>query len=163
MEYRESILEYLLNQTKELKRQRQLYEQQLARKAQEEQTKESNEKLRELDNFAAVQDVSGIVKRKASEIEVQSSYMESRKKKIDDTDSSVKKEELKRVSPWVVDFTPEAKEADIPEPPKCPPSPFSGRPLKAKDLVPVNLEKESSTAGAGTAGAVRFICPVSRF
>jgi hypothetical protein len=155
-------LEYLLTQTKELKRQRQLYEQQLAGRAQEDVAKATEQKQQELQNFTALQDASGLVKRKASEIEVQSSYMESRKKKIDDTDDVTKKEQLKRVSPWVVDFIPTAKEADIPEPPKCPPSPFTKRPLRAKDLIPIQIERESN-GGAGTAGSVKFICPVSRY
>ena len=42
-------------------------------------------------------------KRKSSD---NNSYFESRKKFIDDTDKSVKLQELKKVSPWIPQFTP---------------------------------------------------------
>lgn len=59
-------------------------------------------------------------------------------------------------------------EVTVKAPPKRPGSPMTGRPLRAKDLVPVDLEREkksssSSSSGGGDAdGPVRFICPVSR-
>jgi hypothetical protein len=44
---------------------------------------------------------------------------------------------------------------------------MTGRPLRAKDLVPVDLEREKQGGDAGAAseadGTVRFICPVSRY
>jgi nitric oxide synthase-interacting protein len=158
---REAILEYLLKKTKELKHLQHQYELQSAKRREEELQRLKDDKSRMAAQFAESQDVTGIAKRKASEIEQERSYMESRKKKIDDTDAAVKKEELKRISPWVVDFTPSADDAEIKEPPKRPSSPFSGRPLRAKDLIPVNLERESEDS-SGSSGTVRFICPVSR-
>lgn len=52
-------------------------------------------------------------------------------------------------------------------PPRRPCSPMTGRPLRAKDLVPVDLEREKQSGGSGDSeaeadGPVRFICPVSR-
>jgi nitric oxide synthase-interacting protein len=157
---REAIIEYLLNKTKELKNLQQQFELQNIKRREEELDKLKEDKSRELAQFTESQDVTGIAKRKASEVEVERSYMVSRKKKIDDTDAEVKKEELKRISPWVVDFTPSAAEAEIKEPPKRPPSPFSGQPLRAKDLIPVNLEREPTQSSSSS--SVRFICPVSR-
>lgn len=40
-------------------------------------------------------------------------------------------------------------------PPKRPLSPYSGRPLRTKDLVPVTLTKEAP-------GSDKYICPVTR-
>ena len=56
----------------------------------------------------------------------------------------MKLEQLKQVSPWIVQFTPSADAKALTEPPKRPPSPFSGKPLRAKDLLPVNLVRNSS-------------------
>lgn len=158
---REAILEYLLLKTKGIKQQQQEFEFQATRHRDDESEKQRVNKAREIANFTDSQDVAGITKRKISEVESKQCYMESRKKIIDDTDPLLKKEQLRRISPWIVDFTPTAKAAEIKEPPKRSSSPFSGRPLRAKDLIPVNLERERA-ADSGAAGIVRFICPVSR-
>ena len=159
---REAILEYLLLKTKDLKNQQRLYEDQQHNDEREQRLQLNQQKSLEITNFAETQDVGGIAKRKASEIESKLSYMESRKKVIDDTDSSVKREQLKKISPWIVDFTPTAKDARVKIPPRRPSSPFSGQPLRTKDLIPVNLEREEVDATSGDAGSMRFICPVSR-
>ena len=53
------------------------------------------------------------------------------------------REDLGRVSHWLPMFTPDMEEKrGMIEPPKRPPSPFSSSPLRAKDLVSVNLERE---------------------
>lgn len=158
---REAILEYLLLKTKDIKQQQQQYEQQIARHRNEDMDKQRLDKAHQISTFTESQDVAGIAKRKASEMEYQNSYMASRIKKIDDTDPLLKKELLRKISPWVVEFTPTAAAAEIKEPPKRPASPFSGRPLRVKDLTPVNLEREKAE-DAGASGLVRFICPVSR-
>eukprot|EP00596_Hydrurales_sp_CCMP1899_P002719 CAMPEP_0119037342 /NCGR_PEP_ID=MMETSP1177-20130426/5664_1 /TAXON_ID=2985 /ORGANISM="Ochromonas sp, Strain CCMP1899" /LENGTH=271 /DNA_ID=CAMNT_0006998511 /DNA_START=147 /DNA_END=962 /DNA_ORIENTATION=- len=158
---REAILEYLLMKTKDIKHQQQQFESQKYKSVEDETERLRLEKIRQISSFTESQDVSGIAKRKATEIETQQSYMESRKKKIDDAAPSEKKEALKKICPWIVDFTPNAAPAEIKEPPKRPASPFSGRPLRVKDLMPVNLERERKE-DAGRSGIVRFICPVSR-
>ena len=158
---REAILEYLLLKTKGIKQQQEQFELQATRRKDEESENLRAEKALQVASFADSQDVAGITKRKISEVESKISYMESRKKIIDDTAPSLKKEQLRKISPWIVDFTPTAKAAEIKEPPKRPSSPFSGRPLRVKDLIPVNLERERAV-DLGAAGVVRFICPVSR-
>jgi nitric oxide synthase-interacting protein len=87
-------------------------------------------------------------------------YQISRKKVIDDTESSEKLEQLRKVSPWIPQFTPQAKETEIKEPPRRPPSPCSGRPLRSKDLIPLQLIRESGSEN--TSGVVRYLCPVTR-
>jgi nitric oxide synthase-interacting protein len=159
---REAILEYLLNKTKELKQQSKAREEQQAEKALAEEKVEIESQAKKRDDFVASQGVGDIVKRQNTEKEAASSYMNSRKRTIDDTDTSTKLEQLRQVSPWIVQFTPEAAAAEIKEPPKRPPSPFSGRPLRTKDLMPVDLVKETDGDSKGSAGTKRFICPVSR-
>ena len=88
-----------------------------------------------------------------------STYFDSRKKFIDDTDSSVKIQELKKVSPWIPQFTPTA-EVIIKEPMKRPESPFSGKPLRSKDLIPIHLVREDGKSE--NSSIVRFVCPVTR-
>ena len=158
---REAILEYLLLKTKGIKLQQAQYEFQVSCRREDENLKDRAEEKLQITNFTESQDVGGITKRKSTEVESKQSYMESRKKRFDDTCPILKKEQLKKVSPWIVDFTPSAKKADITEPAKRPSSPFSGRPLRTKDLIPVNLLRESAE-NAGAEGLVRFICPVSR-
>ena len=105
--------------------------------------------------------VRSVIKRKASELEDKQSYMSSRSRVIDDTDMKDKIDQLRQVAPWVPQFTPEAKDSLIPPPPRRPSSPMTGQPIRVKDLIPVNMERESSSSKA-TEGAVRFMCPVSR-
>ena len=165
---REALLEYLLAKTKELKEQGLLYEQQNARKLEEVNRKERDEISRQVSSFVDTQEIGGITKRKASEMETKESYLESRKKLIDDTDAVTKKEQLKKISPWIVDFIPTAADAEIKIPPKRPPSPCTGAPLRSKDLIPIDLIREtsssssSSSSSSDTNGTIRFICPVTR-
>ena len=169
---REALLEYLLFQTKELKQQQHAFDQQTSRRREDAIINEEQERSRGVASFVDTQDISGLTKRKASETEISRGYMESRKKIFDDTDDVTKKEQLKRISPWIVDFTPDAGDATIKAPPKRPPSPFSGRPLRSKDLIPVDLVREtdttigssSSSSGSSSSngGTVKFICPVTR-
>lgn len=72
---------------------------------------------------------------------------------------------LKQISPWIPMFTPEAAPAELKAPPKRPASPMTGRPLRAKDLTPIDLiveDTSNSNGGASSDGSVKFICPVSR-
>ena len=97
----------------------------------------------------------------ASEGVDDSAYRKARKKLIDDTDISARLDELKKVSPWIPQFTPEAPAPVMKAPPpKRPPSPFSGAPLRSKDLISVQLVKEDSKDCSSS--VVKYICPVSR-
>lgn len=107
--------------------------------------------------------VKTTLKRKAedSSNEPVKGYIDrTRQKKIDDTDDSERRAQLSHSAPWAPQFTPQAKDAEIKEPPKRPPSPFSGRPLRSKDLIPIDLIKE--TDGSASSSVVKYLCPVSR-
>jgi hypothetical protein len=89
------------------------------------------------------------------------SYLEQRKRKIDDRDDAIKLAELQQVCPWIPQFTPQADASgQKAPPPKRPSSPFSGLPLRAKDLIPVNLVKESNESNQQS--TVRYMCSLTR-
>lgn len=100
-------------------------------------------------------------KRKLDVSEIADPNHATRKKYIDDTETEIRVAELQKVSPWVPQFTPAAEASKAKEPPKRPASPFSGRPLRAKDLIPINLIRETDDPSANSS-VVRYICPVSR-
>jgi hypothetical protein len=106
-------------------------------------------------------DVTSVGSKRKAETEVSSEYLDQRKKIIDDTAKEVKVEALKKVSPWIPQFTPEAKATSLKEPPKRPLSPFSNQPIRSKDLIPVTLIPESRET-TEVSGPVKFICPVTR-
>lgn len=154
---REFILEYLLTKSKEIKKQSKAFEEQEENRKKEEIKTQTENQIIELKEFEESQQGLLNTKRKANDNN--SAYFESRKKFIDDTDKSVKLQELKKVSPWIPQFTPNA-EVIIKEPIKRPSSPFSGKALRSKDLIPLNLVKEDGKSD--NSSIVRFVCPVTR-
>lgn len=159
---KESIIEYLLLKAQEQKRTAKLLKAQQDKEQNAEQKKLQDSQSNEIKKFTETQNgVDNVLKRKVQETDLESSnYLLSRKKMIDDTDKDTKMEALSKISPWVPQFTPAAAPEAIKEPPKRPPSPFSGRPLRSKDLIPIELTKEE----AGNTGGklMRYICPVTR-
>lgn len=118
-----------------------------------------------------VDGVERIVKRKSTEIEDQNSYMSSRKRVIDDTDHETRMNDLREINPWLPQFTPQAELSKLKKPSKRPASPMTSRPLRASDLIPINMHREvtpsdnvsTSTSTPSTdSTSVKFICPVSR-
>jgi len=165
---KEAIYEYLLQKGRDLKALAVLFEEQEARK---ERTKEDDKKLEErrhAEAFVATQEGVQSVGAGASlgakrERERESEHQASRKRVIDDTSTDDKLEQLKKMCPWLVQFTPSAKASEMKPPPKRPPSPFSGAPLKAKDLYTVDLRREENMEreDGGLEPTVHYLCPVS--
>jgi len=141
---KEAILEYLLSKTRDLKLLQVLYEEQCMRKLQEEEEAKETEYRAAAAQFVATQDgVQGIVvggNKDERSLYINSS---SRKKLIDDRSLDERVAELKAISPWLAQFTPSAKAKDLKAPPKRPPSPCSGQPLRAKDLFPIILARDA--------------------
>jgi nitric oxide synthase-interacting protein len=116
-----AILEYLLTKTQELKQQKHEFER-FQEKKQDEKSQEEEEKRK-----AKVQDFEQgqkVVSRKRQKVEVNP---------------------LKLTSYWLAEFQPEAVEPKSPgnAPPKRPSSPNSLRPLSRKDLIELNLKRNS--------------------
>lgn len=164
---RECILEYLLTKSRELKQLQRDFEAQKARLEQEVLLEERKVQEREVQSFLELNEGTGRTssnKRSNTEAfphETPCSDYETRRKKIiDDTDHDDKMEHLRKVSPWVPQFTPQARATLLEEPPKRPPSPNTGRPLRTKDLIPIHLERDPGTTSSSH--FVRYLCPVSR-
>jgi nitric oxide synthase-interacting protein len=117
---RAAILEYLLTKTQELKQQQQEYERWLAQ--QEHGTNEEDQKKR---------------KAQVEQFEDSQKVVASKKQKVEENP-------LKRTSYWLAEFQPETDEkAAVPPPPKRPPSPMSQQPLRRKDLIELDLKRNS--------------------
>lgn len=157
---REVILEYLLTKTRELKQLTKQYEEEQERLKQEQEEEMRKKVESELNKFAEnVDGVGGILKRKIDDtITVVNQNQERRLKLIDDTAREDKIADLRRVSPWIPQFTPETTKNQMKAPPKRPSSPMSGRPLRVADLIPVDLIRESQEDNLN----VKYICSVSR-
>ena len=89
-------------------------------------------------------------------------YFCMRKKKIDDSDHETRVTQLGQIAPWLPQFTPTAPQTEIKVTAKRPSSPFSGNPLRVKDLIPIDLMTEEAISISDIAGPQRFVCPVSR-
>mmetsp|Transcript_7106 Transcript_7106/g.8541 ORF Transcript_7106/g.8541 Transcript_7106/m.8541 type:complete len:158 (+) Transcript_7106:499-972(+) len=68
---------------------------------------------------------------------------------------------------WLPHLTPQAPTPDKQNqepPPKRPPSPITGTPLRMKDLIPISLHKSQTQKATTTCDAsdIRFLCHVSR-
>lgn len=117
-----AILEYLLMKTRQLKKEKEEYEA-WRRKCQTEQN-EKDQKKRKADVGA----------------------FEESQKVLSDKKPKVEDNPLKRTSYWLAEFQPE--EADNPNlslkiPKKRPPSPNSRKPLSKKDLILLNLRRNT--------------------
>ena len=62
---------------------------------------------------------------------------------------------------WCAEYTPAAPAARLVEPAKRPASPNSGKPLRLKDLIPVNLVTADGKP-CSKGGENSYICPVTR-
>ena len=158
---REAILEYLLTKTKELKELRIQYERQLEQERSKEHQQNYDQKINEIQNFSKTQDGVSACHRSLTDEEQQKSALVSRKRIVDDTSREEQLAKLQQVCPWIPQFTPNASESKLVEPPKRPVSPFSRQPLRSKDLIPVTLTSESSSSSSSSSDS-KFICPVSR-
>ena len=75
-----------------------------------------------------------------------------------DVGDKVTSAQLKGTSYWLPQFQPEHRKEKIAEPPARPPSPNTGRPLRLKDLCPVNLKVDQDTANLLDK---KYVCAVS--
>lgn len=118
---RSAILEYLLTKTQELKQQQQDYESWLKKQDEEQCHDEEKKKSARLQKF---EDNQKVVSRK--------------KRKIEENP-------LKRTSYWLAEVQPETKDSSLTRkpPPKRPCSPNTTSPLSRKDLIDLDLKRNS--------------------
>lgn len=147
---RPAILEYLLVKTKEVKQQQQLYEQQQSKLKQLKQQQCEEKQLAIVQEFQESQ-TSVVGKKKPSSSTTKDGDMSNRKRKQSEKSGEEGADgddnPLKRTSYWL--FQPELKKDFIAEeegklpPPDRPSSPNSQQPLRRKDLVPLDLQRNS--------------------
>ena len=185
---KESILEYLLVKTQEIKKLQELYEIQQSKIERENSVLMASEQSNAITLFVKKEDgviisssssSSNGIKRKEvasggsgnGPVVVVSDELKKKAKLVDETSIEEKRANLKEVCPWIPQFTPAAPEAPIPKEAilQRPASPCSGQPLRIKDLVPVNLVREAGDAGPGSrrmdsnAATVRYLDPVTKY
>lgn len=158
---KEVIYKYLLNKTEELKKQRVLYEAQRETDVAKYIAPTTIETNKRISDFIADQEKMCTSAKKSIELnqdirlkpmnqkrvarttEEKQAEINARKRlRRTEPDKRTKKQkldELAKSSFWLPEFAPPAKEDRVAKPPKYPESPFSGRPLRVKDLKPVTL------------------------
>ncbi|GMI60447.1 hypothetical protein ScalyP_jg8523 [Parmales sp. scaly parma] len=135
---KESILSYLATKGGELKEWRSAFEAQNAAKLQ---------KLREGDATRAAEDVASF-EQTTSGVSTLSSLSHgkgrkaSNKRKGFDVETREEKvAKLRETSYWLASYVPE-HEGEVQEPPERPASPNSGNPLRLKDLVSIDIQRD---------------------
>eukprot|EP00501_MAST-03F_sp_TOSAG23-6_P002483 GSMAST32.ASY1.ANO1.2594.1 assembled CDS len=160
---KEVIYKYLLNKTEELKKQRVLYEAQRETDVAKYIAPTTIETNKRISDFIADQEkMCTSAKKMARTTEEKQAEINARKRlRRTEPDKRTKKQkldELAKSSFWLPEFAPPAKEDRVAKPPKYPESPFSGRPLRVKDLKPVTLVLDEDKNSA----IPKYLCSVSQ-
>lgn len=151
---REVILEYILTKSAELKDQTRLYE---------IQESKNNQELLKITNSSlsnSIENQKDFISRQdsiANDSIIKPSYLnDDRSKRIDDTTNEEKLSQLSKANPFLPRFQPVAAPDKIKQPMKRPPSPMTKKPLRAKDLIPMKISKDTKDANDS-----KYICPVT--
>jgi len=126
---RSAMLEYLLTKTQELKQKQKEYGDYLQKQEANELNAQETKRKADVQDFENSQKVTSAKKRK--------------------TETNA----LKRSSYWLADMQPvndetsSSNQAQRMPPPKRPPSPNTSRPLRRKDLVPLDLKRKPTKSG----------------
>lgn len=114
---REAIVEYLVAKTNDIKKAKANYQTYLDKQQASLEQESANAKSQEIVAFEGKQKAAQTKKRPQQE------------------------NALARTSYWLADFQPEHTEQSLKPPPDRPTSPYSGQPLRLKDLQPLHLER----------------------
>jgi len=155
---KEAIYEYLLVKKEELNKARKAWEKEQAEQNKSDEKKKEAEKIKQ---FIETETRVSSRKRKPVDKEAKMKeflYQPHKKGEVilEPKTKKEKIEDLKRTSFWLPQFTPAAKRQKLEKPPKRPLSPFSSKPLRMKDLVPLKLKVLDPKAKEK-----KFVCMVS--
>ena len=149
---KEAMLEYLLEHKKRFQQQEENAEKDKRRKEAEQRKQNDLDEVAEAERFKEqsdkikLRDVDGALDRK-------------RKRDIDESTKAERNEALKKSSPWLPTFTPSLQsdnsDSSKSKKGKRAASPCTGLPIRAKDLIPLNLTRS-------TDGKDRYLCGVSK-
>jgi nitric oxide synthase-interacting protein len=150
---REAIVTYLLNKTQEMKQIKNQYHTLLQKEQQEQIQKDESQQQKQATDFLAKD--QGVSNTNISKMEHSNNLHTSLKRKINVEDKDVAKGKLLKMSYWLSEaqpqYTIQAKKEDIIDQQQematatRPSSPFSGQPLRLKDLVPITLMRDTKT------------------
>ena len=129
----------MLTQKQKLKRQKQAYETHLKTLEQSQQDSSSQSLQQSQQSFLQKDQGSTQIATAAHA----SSFQSSLSKTINTQSQSEGTARLKRSSYWLSESQPETKESAPSPPPERPPSPMSGKPLRLKDLIPLDLKRDA--------------------
>jgi nitric oxide synthase-interacting protein len=175
---REAIIEYLLQQKREIRERQHVLDGQeristdrllIEKRRMEEYEKE---RFREQQLASTIQSVAHMNAAPVANERGNGAYRDDSKRRrlIDDSTDEERHKALQKVSPWLPLSTPVAETAlvmrarsaaDDGAREERPLSPFSKTPLRVKDLVPLNLLRDSDE-GCGLSTVVRYQCHVTR-
>eukprot|EP00979_Chaetoceros_neogracilis_P001098 scaffold197_cov268-Chaetoceros_neogracile.AAC.13 len=159
---REAIVSYLLKKNKDLKEQREIYENQLAATAQKEQEETKSSGSRAIQAF--IDKDQGSTQRSTQDHAIV--YSKSLKRKIDTESKEDGNKRLKEICYWLAEAQPEYDDSETilnNPPPQRPSSPMSGEPLRLKDLTSITLMREGNISSKGRKNTQtgKCICAVS--
>mmetsp|Transcript_19920 Transcript_19920/g.29800 ORF Transcript_19920/g.29800 Transcript_19920/m.29800 type:complete len:295 (+) Transcript_19920:105-989(+) len=142
---REAILEYLLTQKEQLSKARKAWEKEQEVLEKQKGKEEVVSEQKEIENFIKTEERVVSRKRKAENPEEKMKEFLYQPHKVGEIimnplSKKEKQKQLQRTSFWLPQFTPSSKKQKLDKPRKRPPSPFSRRPLRLKDLTPIKLK-----------------------
>jgi len=151
---KEVIYKYLLAKIKELKRAKKAYQKQLAADAAKAKKEAKSRKRKAIDKFLSAEGSQTGAEAPDAGLDPKQFFKErtedAKRKRLDSVESTLsssmdrtsraeQRKGLKRTSFWLPEFTPGAEKDRLTKPKKRPPSPFSGKSLKIKDLIPIKF------------------------
>ena len=158
---KEAILEYILHHLKKVSEEEEEVEEEKIRIKKKEEEEKAEEAIKEKEIFKSLVDGGNI---KPTEATFQATG--KRKREIDDSSNEERIAQLSKSSPWLPAFTPSAENnsrmrnsCNSSYKKKRATSPFSGRPLRAKDLIPLDLQRDKEGDGLVP---VHYVCSVSK-
>ncbi|OCT70853.1 nitric oxide synthase-interacting protein isoform X1 [Xenopus laevis] len=158
---KESILEYILHQKKEIARQMKAYEKQ--KNSKKAEMEELNKAAKESKMKAFLDKEMTIVSKPLNPFTRKSDRgIDAAEPSCSQQSSEEKNKQLP--SFWIPSLTPEAKTSLVKKPDKTVYCPMSGRPLKMKDLMPVNFTRvDEKVDRVGLINRQdRYVCAVTR-
>lgn len=165
---REAIVSYLLTKNKQLKQQRQEYEQLLAANAHKSQQDAKVSESLAMQEF--LEKDQGPAQKSTQDHAIE--FHNSLKRRIDTETKQEGNKRFKEISYWLSESQPEYNEIEeqirngqLPAIPERPLSPMSGQPLRLKDLIPITLMREdnnNSRNNNNSNNKQKCICAVSK-
>jgi hypothetical protein len=176
---KEHILEHILIQTQEIRARKDKEKQEKEEETKKAQREEKELKVKEAEDFAQQQILLSISNETAdsnanrnadSNADSNANSKDSddykaqgkRKRLIDDTTDEERIRALSKQNPWLPGFSSEVAQSSNDKVVRVrPTSPFSQLPLRAKDLIPLTLIKDTGK-NEGVEGTIQYICSVSK-